>query len=374
MIGMANLEAKSYMSPTEFALMIFAICVGSQIFLAPQGLIQEAGVNSWMSILLAGFLFFIAACVMLWLGLLFREETLVEYMPRIWGRRLGAVFLVWFSLLFFLQVAVILQGAGKVITFYMFDRTPPEVISLSLLILCVYCALQDFGTILRIQQFLFFVSYSLFLGIWMISVLSFQPENMLPMFPLDTTKIITASFHSWTFYSGYEILLLLLPLVYRRANFLTLVKWVGSAFSGMALLYLAIIAIIIGVMTTASAQNTPYPALIAIRSVEIPGTFIERLESYLLIFWIPVVFDTLAMMVYALAETGMHYFGHQDHRPWVLMVVPLIYSLQVFLVEKSILDGVNLLMLWLGILFSFGVIPITLLRYRWRRRKEKISC
>lgn len=55
---MANLEAKSYMSPTELAVVLFVTCVGSQIFLAPQGLIQQAGANTWISVLAAGFLFF----------------------------------------------------------------------------------------------------------------------------------------------------------------------------------------------------------------------------------------------------------------------------------------------------------------------------
>lgn len=311
---------------------------------------------------------------MVWLAMYFKDESLVKYMPRMWGRWLGSVILLWFAVLFFLQVAVILQGAGKVITFFMFDRTPPEVVTLSFLMVCVYCALQDIGTILRIQQFLFVVSYSLFYGVWMVTILSFQPENILPIFPLDTGKLLTTTLQSWTFYSGYEIVLLLFPLVYRRSSFYGMVKWLGIVFGSMAFLYATIIIIIIGVMTAASAQNTPYPALVVIRSVEIPGTFIERLESYLLIFWIPVVFDTLAMMLYAMSETAAQYWGHKDHRPWVLIMAPLIYFFHVFLEYQSVREMVNQIMLWLGLLFSFGVIPVTLLRCRRRRREGSQSC
>lgn len=371
---MANLEAKSYISTTELAVLIFVTCVGSQIFLAPQGLIEQAGANTWISVLAAGLLYFLAACCMVWLAMLFRDESIVEYAPRIWGRWLGAGIILWFAVLFFMQIAVILQGAGKVITFFMFDRTPPEVISMTFLFLCVYCAVQDIGTILRIQQFLLIVSYSLFYGVWMVTILSFQPENILPIFPLNLGQLSTVTLQSWTFYSGYEMILLLYPLLYRKTSFLSVVKWLGAVFSSMAFLYTTIIIIIIGVMTAASAQNTPYPALIVIRSVEIPGTFIERLESYLLIFWIPVVFDTLAMMLYVVSATAARHWGHKDHRPWVLIMTPCIYFMNAFLEYQSMREIFNQIMLWLGLLFSFGVIPLTLLLSRKRRREGKNLC
>jgi spore germination protein len=371
---MANLEAKTYMSTWQLAIVVFVTCVGAQIMLSPRGLIEKAGHGAGLSVLLGGVLFYIAVCLMLVLAKAYPKETLVEYAPRLFGRVGGTIIIFWFNLLFFLQVVEIFSGIGKIITFYMFDRTPPEVVIIALLMVCTYCALQDWGTILRVQQFMFFVAYSILIVVWMTSILNFQPENLLPLWPVNIKAVINGGLSTWSMYAGYECVLLLMPLVYRQASLSSLLKIIGGSFGCLTVIFLMIIVIIIGVLTVDDAKNLLYPALIVIRSVELPGTFIERLENYLLIVWIPVVFDTLAAMMFFMGQVCMRHWRHADHRPWILLLVPMIYVGCILLDEQQVYDMASDILMWLGLGFSFGVIPICLSMSWWQKRKAGTGC
>lgn len=372
---MANLEAKTHMSALQLGIVVVVTCIGAQIMLGPRALIADVKQGTWLSVIIGGVIFYIAVCLMLKLGKQYPDETLVEYMPRIFGRLGGTIVIYWFNLLFFFQVIQILTGIGKSITFHMFDRTPPEVVILALLLVCTYCAVQDWGTILRIQQFLFFVAYSMLTFVWSISILNFQPENMLPLWPINIKTIISGGFSTWPMYSGYECVLLLLPLVYRNTNFAKFAKAMGGAFGCMTLFFLLIIIIIIGVLTVENAKSVPYPTLTVIRGVELPGTFIERLENYLLLTWVPVVFDTLAVMMFFMAQVFMRQYHYVDHRPWVLILVPILYVGSMLLIDdQQVYDAISKYVLWAGLAFSFAVVPLSLMLTWWQKRKTVVRC
>lgn len=368
---MANLEGKTTMSPLQLGIVVFVTCVGGQLMLGPRDLLELAGQGAWISIIIGGMLFYIAVCLMLKLGKMYPDETIAEYPGKILGYWGGRVIICWYQVIFFLQVIEIFYGVGKIITFYMFDRTPPEVVTLALLLLCTYCALQDFGTILRLQQILFFVAYGLLIFVWMTSFLNLQIENLLPVWPADIGRVIKAGVTTWPLYSGYECVLLLLPLVYKQATFAKLAKIMGWSFGCMTVFFLLVIIIIIGVLTVEHAKNMPYPALVVIRSVELPGTFVERLENYLLLAWIPTVFDTLAAMMFFLGQVSMRRYHHKDHRPWVLFWVPLIYVGSLLLDDQQVYKMVNQYTLWAGLGFSFGVVPLLLILSCWQKREAR---
>lgn len=371
---MANLEVKKHMSAWQLAIVVFVTCIGAQIMLTPRGLIAQVKNGAWISVLLGGMFFYTATYFMLRLGKQYPDETIVEYAPRIFGRIGGGFVIFWFNFLFYMQVITIFYGVGRVITFYMFDRTPPEVVILALLVVCTYCALQDWGTILRIQQFLFVIAYSILILVWLTSILNFQPENMLPLWPLDIKGVALGGFSTWGMYSGYECVLLLLPLVYRKISLAKLAKTVGLAFLGLSIVFMLIIVLTIGVLTVEDAKNVPFPSLIVIRSVELPGTFLERLENYLLVTWIPVVFDTLAAMMFFMAEVCMRQWRHADHRPALLILVPIIYVGIMLIDNPQVGEVLGKFTMWLGLTFSFGVVPMALVLTWWQKGKVGKDC
>lgn len=85
---MARLEAKDRMSPVQLAIVIFMIMVAAPgTSLAP--ILKAAGHAAWLSVLAGAAIFYGAAWLMLKLGEAFPQESVAEYLPRLWGALAG---------------------------------------------------------------------------------------------------------------------------------------------------------------------------------------------------------------------------------------------------------------------------------------------
>lgn len=364
---MANLAVKNKMSALQLGLFMSTTSIGAQLILGTRKLVDAAGYMSWLSVLLGAVLFLGSALIMLKLGTYYPQKTIAEYLPLIWGKTLGHILTYLFNSLFFLQICTILFSVSKAIGFFMFDRTPINVIALGMLIVSVYCAKHELGTVLRVAQVVFLGMTIPFALIWLISLFNFQTENLMPFFAKhDLSKVLPAALETWNMYSGYEVILFLLP--FTRPGKISITKSVSGAFGCMGVLFMLITVISIGVLTVDGVKGTIYPTMTVISSVDLPGTFVERLETDLALAWIPVVFDTLAIFLWISAQVLKELQGLHDHKPFVLLLTPLIYTLSMLLDSAKIYDDVSKAVTWLGLIFSFVIIPITLLLVFIKRR------
>ena len=366
MITVANLEVKDKLIPAQLTALLIATSFGAQAVLSPQRIIEKTETGAPLLVAIGAVVFWGVTIMMLRLGRQYPSETLVEYMPRLWGKVLGEVILWWFATSFLIQVSAILNGFSRVITMFMFDQTPHQVVGLAMLALTTYCAVQEFGTILRVTQITLIVSKTVWFLMWSTTMLNFRIDNLKPFIPENFTAIIREIPDIWGMYAGYEVILLLLPLVYRGST--SLAKSVTVAYLALLVLFEFLFISVIGVMTVQGAANTPYPPIINKRAVELPGTFIERLENYLLLAWVPIVFDTLVMLLYGAALTFTKHYRYADHRPMVLLLTPLVFGLAAVIQGQQAIDMANQISTALGCWVSFLVIPISLF-LAWRQKR-----
>jgi len=363
---MSNLEAKNRMSPWQAGIVVFLMISNVSEFSAQQ--IAEAGGNqAWLAVLLGGVLFYGGVFVIIKLADLFPAQTCIEYFPRIWGKPLGILLILGVALILFCQAAIVLQTVSREIAFFMFDSTPYEVLQLSLLGVCAYCALQDWGTVLRVAQVIFFTAVPATFTLLLMSLINIDIINFWPLWPVKTTAMLTGAFLSWQIYSGYEILLVLLPLVQR--GYTGLPKALGSSFGLTVALLLLVMISIVGALSAEGAQNTPFPILLVMRAIEFPRIFIERLETYYLIFRLQVIFIFLSLSLYVLAQMFMRLFGYADHRPWVMALAPLLFMLADGLHSQRLIQGAAIFNNRLGVAYSLFVLPLTYILAKSMRRR-----
>lgn len=365
---MADLEVKNHISPLQLAIVIVTMGVGvagesfNQIF-------REAGHGAWLSVLAGGGLFYGVAWMMVKLGDMFPGESFVDYMPKIWGRPVGVSAVLLFSLVFVVQSAVTLHSFSREIAFFMFDRTPFEFIEATMLAVCVYCALQDLGTIVRVTQFVFFTALPVWLVLQVVSLINFQWIDVLPLWPVDIGGVIRGAALSWNLYAGYEIVLMLLPWVYQGNMKMTRAMAVAFGMTGVMFLFWTVLQT--GVLTVDGAQKIPYPAMTVIRNVELPGTFVERLDTYFLLFWIQLTFVLIAVMLYGVARALAKLWGHADHRPWLIALVPILFICGDAAHNVRVYQDLDRLSVSCGLLLSLGVIPLTYGLVWWKKWKNR---
>lgn len=361
---MANLEAKGKISVPQFGVILAATMLGAQVVSLPGQIVPQAEQLAWISVILGGGLFFGAAWLQLKLAALYPDRDFTDYLPELMGKWPGLGIIGLFLCLYFVVTWVTLQQFSRVLTFFMFDRTPGDVIIMTMLAVILYCVVQDLGTVVRVTEFTFLFSIGMLGLIWMTSIFNFQPDNLLPLWTDKPLSILTASLNTWGTYGGYEIILPLFPFISRRKQKLTVAT--GAAFVFTLVVSLLVVILTVGVITVEGVKNESYPTLVVVRSVELPGTFVERLENYLLIAWIPLIFNTLAVIVYSMSHTLSRLWGFADHRPWALALTPLLYlgatlldGLDQVIVAGKVLTGA-------GVVFSLAIVPLVYLIARWR--------
>ncbi len=264
---MNNLEVKTKMSVLQLAIVV--IIVSTNLGGAThQELVAVTGNHAWLSLLFGAAFCYLSAVVINRLADVYPDETMVEYLPRLIGRRGAGLALLSLITLFYFQIILTLTGFSRVISFFMFKRTPVEIIQAGMLVVCVYCALQNWGTILRVTQVIFFTAFPAIISLFLLSLINMDIVNFLPLWPLNGKEIFSGILISWRAFGGYLVLLLLLPLVYRKNISLAVGLALGLGFSFLFVL-LSLIPVI-GVLATEGAKAAPFPILVSIRAIELP--------------------------------------------------------------------------------------------------------
>jgi spore germination protein len=220
-----------------------------------------------------------------------------------------------------------------------------------------YCAIQDWGIILRVIQILIFAVPMLFIFYSLIS-LNFEPLNLLPIWPDNFIGILQGVADHIDYYVGYESLLVLLPLANRRK--VSFARTVGWGFLVITLIYVLGDIVFIGSVSAKTGASVQYPVIYAMKSVELPGTFIERLENYMIMFFIPVTYISMVLSYFVLAEGCRKYLKYKDHRTFIPVFLPLIFWVSSFVDAPHRLETFRDLSMFIGLFFSFVIIPILL--------------
>lgn len=366
---MGNLERRTTFSPTQFAIFYAFLGTGTAAVLVSQFTVPAAGQHGWVSVILGGICFFGVSLVIIKLGDLFPGQDLVEYLPRIWGKYITLGILFFFLSIMVLQCAVRVQSFAREIIFFMFDRTPLEVIIMSFLGVCIYGAMQDIGTQFRVCFWMFFLSMPLIIGLLLLCLINIHLINFYPLWPPNFSGILKAIIDLWPCYWSYEALLVLLPLVNRLTT--SLPATLAGAFLVKVGIMLLSFAAVVGSLTVEGVKQSAFPALIAVRGIELPGTFVERLDNYLLISWIPFGYLTVAFWLYAAAQIIMRTLGYRDHRPFVLALGTLLFVVSMGIHDLTVHTAVRTMTAMLGFGFSIILIPATYALARWKRRSTQ---
>lgn len=347
------------MSVHQFTLVIFEAVLGVRIIVLAKDLALAAEQWAWISMLAGGCVSFAAAYMMLRLGKLFPGVELYEYMPRIWGKTTGRL-LNWFLVcLFAAKLILLLRIFSSVISFTMFDQTPRPVIVASMLAVCTYGAVQSWGVILRIIQITVIGITPFMLTVWFSCMLNFELDRVLPLQPESWGAVARGALASLDAYFGYELLLLLLPMV--RPGKVKAGTALAIVFSVLTTIYAFSLLMTIGVLSVETTKYLEFPTITSMKTVRLPGLFLERLENYLIFFWIPTAFGSVVLFLYGAGELAGRTLSHQNHQVFVLFLIPLVFLGTMLLEDLTVLRTFNTFVGRWGQAYSFLVIPLTLL-------------
>ncbi|MGE7273663.1 GerAB/ArcD/ProY family transporter [Brevibacillus panacihumi] len=357
---------KDKLTNTQMALQMFAAMVGVGVLSLPSVLVGSAGVDAWLVILLAGGYAVIAVSIMAYLGNRFPGKSIIQYAPLLLGHVLGTCVLLAFLLYFLMFVGTIVRMSADVTKLFLLDLTPVEVIVLGMLVTSTYLILQGVNAIARFNEFIQPLALFALLLVLTQTLRETDFGRLLPVLG-DGIQSVLQSFPS-VFFSllGFEILLFLHPFMENPS------RGLQSAFLaiGMTVVLYALLTILsIALMGAAEVELIEYPALAIIKSIEVPGSFIERLDSIMMMVWVPFAVTSIVMFHYCASLITSQLLGLQDHRVVSLLYVPIVFLIAVLPRNVLEVERWSQWTSWLGA-GLVSLVPLSMIvAYKWRARR-----
>jgi spore germination protein len=381
------IEEKNAKQPANFSnwqqtSMITSMLIGVGVLTLPRSTTEALKEAGWMATILGGLVSLLLFWLMSRLSRRFPGFTLIQFSPLVWGSRkhvwLGKVLsFPWvFSYLGYLYVVsgMATRVFGEVVVTAVLLETPLEAIVITMFMLAFILCLHDVEVVARVNEILFPL---IVFPVLFIAIASFQKadwNNLFPLFRSNWQELLWGTLETSFAYLGYEIMLIYFAFAHPDSN------KVRAGFFGIGLtsvIYTLIVLAGITVFGSEELQKLTWPTLELVKTTQVPGLILERLESAFLGVWVAAVFTSVATAYYTFIYGLRQYLGRgmtfQRVSSFILLI-PLFY---ITFIPENIIEifQVMMYMSWFGLGLNFALPIVYLLviavRGMFRRSNQR---
>lgn len=315
---------KDKITNPQMGFLLFSSMVGVGILSLPQQVANQASVDGWVVIIVTGILAACSALLMVRIGERFPEKSLMEYSPILIGKPMGILLCLLFVIYFIVFASTVTRISADVTKLFLLDDTPVEVVILSTFLSSTYIIMHGINAIARFNQFIQPIAFLLLVLVLLLTFSDADMGNNLPILG-DGIRPVVASLPSTAFsFLGFETILFLLPFMRtpKKSS-----RVIISAFSMVIFIYVFIVIACVSVLGAKEVAYVNYPTLTIAKNIQFPGSFVERLESIMMISWVPFALTTMLLLHYCASLVLAKLLGLQEHRVISILLIPVIYLL-----------------------------------------------
>lgn len=307
--------------------------LGAGILTMPRSITQAIQTpDSWLTILLGGIIIMPIILLMVFLCRQFPGETVFQFAGRIVGKLPGKL-LGCLLVFFFVAIAGFeIRSLAEVTLFFLLEGTPIWAVVLPFIWVGAYLVTGGINSIARVFQIVFPITILVLLISFIVSLRIFDINNLRPVLGEGIMPVFKGLKSSVLVYSGCEV-------VFTLVAFMQSPKQAAKAMvSGIAIpfgLYFLTVVVVTGGLSVDSVISSTWPTLDLVRSFEITGFFIERLEFPLMVIWLMQMFCNFCSFFFQ-ASLGVSQVFNLSLQPVSYALVPAIFL--VTMIPKSMQD------------------------------------
>lgn len=356
--GCLSMGGDEKITSKQLMAIMFSILIGIGVLTLPRTVTEAVGPDGWLLILAGGVIVIITAMAISKLGLMFPGKTVVEYAKDIAGKPLGIILSL--GLFFHLMASCIFQSRvlAEVTKQFLLDKTPTEIITVTILLSCSYPIRQDIATLGRMSEMMvpvFVVPSFLFL---LPGIPKMDVTNLLPIMRTPPLKFIAGLGTIVTSYLGFETLFLFQPMMSRPKD--TKRAMVLSLFA-VTLIYMLVTVVAISLFGEVQMRRLIWPSFSIYRTIEVPGAFIENIHGVIMAIWVVEVYTTLSLFFFAAVTILSRLLSLKEHSFMVLPLVFFVYFLALMPDDISqVYESLDMISMYFGVPMGF-ILPFVLL-------------
>lgn len=277
--------------------------------------------DAWISVILSGIASSIVGFIMVKILSIYKSSDLYGIHYDVFGKWLGRLMNLLFSLYCLGAFYVIIRNYMEVIQAWVFPELPNWLLASTLIFLVYYGLNGGLRTIVGVS--FFSVTFSL----WIILLLAypFQFANwdyLFPLFESNVTEIVSGAKQMTFTIIGFELIFIIYPFLKEKDKVHKHMQW-GLFFT--TLLYLGLMIVSLAYFSGGQLERTIWGTLSLFKIVRFP--FIERFEYVAITFWILIILPNLMFYLWGASRGIARSFHKKEKKMNRILLVCLFLSL-----------------------------------------------
>jgi len=309
-------------SPYQIAMITIMTVISVEVFSIAAEAADALGPDGWLLFVVLGAINIFAALVIIRLNSIFPGKTIAEYSQIIIGTIPGKILTGFFAVYLIIVIAYVTRVFTEVVKMFLLFRTPTEIIILSLILVCTYLVRGGVECVARINELIFPILFIPFFLVMLFGLPLIDLSNLRPFLQTPPDKILTSIPRMIFSFGGIELAL----------YYMGFMKNPGKAYKPIIIsvlflaFFFAMISVsCIGAFGAKSTTKSIWPLVSYIRSISLPGLFIERLDGVILSLWVLTVFTTIVSVLFIASYSISKVTGTKEQKQYVLPLVIIIY-------------------------------------------------
>ncbi len=317
----------------QLIFIIIGSTIATGVLSLPRTASTNVGPDGWLAVLLGSLVPLLSLLMIVRLGRLFPDKTLIEISYLLLGKFFGFFINIGFIAHIVFFESIPLRVGTEFTSVYILPKTPTSVIALMIIIAAIYVARKGAKVIGRLNEILFYILL-LDLLLLLPTLKGVDYTNILPLGEAGFLQIAQESLKTSFSYGGIEILLVIYPMVTRKDEVL---KAGVVALSIITCIYVLITVVCLLVFGSEMIQHLIWPSLTLLKTVHFP--VIDRLEFFFLALWLLMIPRPFINLCFAgsFSLTQVLKLDLNKYYPLMVIIVGLAIYV-VALIPKNIVE------------------------------------
>ena len=318
---------KNILSKYDLFATVVVTVVGTSLFSYPRVLSEQIGTDGWFVAALSGLVIIPFIYILFKMAKVNDYRRLTEILEGNLGKILGKIVAVYIALSGIFIISIEMRTFTEVLKMYLLDKTPTEFILVITIIVGSFLCRGEMESVIKFNEIAFWIMFiPIFITIPFVLVKA-DFTNVFPILNHTPIQYIQATKVSLYSFVGLGIIYMALPFVKDKKDIFKV-----TTKSILFIVGFYIIIFLTTIFTFPSNYNAKllWPTMTMLSTVDIQGTFIERWEGIVVIFWIIFYFTTYVNILYFASELIRDIFRFQDVKVSLPLLLPIIYIIALY--------------------------------------------
>ncbi|MFV8827774.1 GerAB/ArcD/ProY family transporter [Alkalihalobacterium sp. APHAB7] len=307
-----NTEEPFEIAPLEMAIILMSIIIGVGILTIPRGLTSALETaDGWISIAITGVLSMLLIYLYVRLQQHYPGQSFMGFLQQGKAGRVVASFLTLGFLVYFISLlAFEARVLSLVVKMYLLDRTPSEVLAAIILLTTTYAVTKGIQGVVHLSLLFMPIIFILAITLLIANGPNIDLDRILPVLGEGIAPVFKGVSEISLSFLGIEVLLFW--MTYMKSSSIRALP-LNISIGIITIIYIFTFIIVVSIFGVDGTQTITFPTVEAVKEIELPGAFFERLESLMITIWIMTIFNTMSIAQLITYQLITHTFSFKKN-------------------------------------------------------------